>query len=94
LYPNGDENSKGFIGLYLILVSATSTNFIAKWDFNLLNETGVSLCTENGYERKGEKLAEENGLGSRRFFSHEDFLKKAKETERITILCKVSVTTT
>jgi hypothetical protein len=92
LYPNGDENSKGYIGLYLIMLSATSKNFLAKWDFDLLNEAGNSLRTENGYERRGETLAAENGLGSRRFMSHEEFLKKAKDCERITVVCKVRVT--
>jgi hypothetical protein len=71
--------------------SATSKNFLAKWSFNLLNEVGDSLCKQKT-ERKGEGLSENSGFGYKAFLSHEEFLKKAKETERITVVCKVSIT--
>jgi hypothetical protein len=67
---------------------ATSTDFQAKWEVNLLNEAGTSFRARN-FEEKGEKLAEDGGLGISRFLSHNEALKQAKETEKITVVCKV-----
>jgi hypothetical protein len=71
------------------MVSATSEDFLAKWNFNLLNQGRDSMKIVF-FERKGEDLS--SGWGKSQFIPHEEFLKKAKDAEQITIVCKVRIT--
>jgi hypothetical protein len=71
------------------MVSATSEDFLAKWNFNLLNQGRDSMKIVF-FERKGEDLS--SGWGQRKFISHEQFFEKAKDAEQITIVCKVRIT--
>jgi hypothetical protein len=69
------------------LASATSSNFLAKWDVSLLNDFGVSM-TSRKFERAGEKFADNDGWGVSHSLAHDGFLKQAKDSGRITIVCK------
>jgi hypothetical protein len=88
LYPNGEnKETKETIMLYLMMESATSTNFLAKWEVNFLNEAGDVIQVRR-YERKGEEFADGRGWGGQ-FLTHKEFLLQAKDTEAIKIICKV-----
>jgi hypothetical protein len=70
------------------MASATSTNFLAKWDISLLNEAGDSLRIKNDYELRGEDFAD-GGWGNPEFLSHYEFLKRAQNSKKVTVVCKV-----
>jgi hypothetical protein len=88
-YPNGDnEDSKGNIGLFLNLESATSLNFLAKWSFSVLNAVGVRVATFT-FEYKGYEF--KIGSGRRKFMTHSYFDTHLNNNNGITFLVDVSV---
>jgi hypothetical protein len=93
-YPNGDnEESNGFISLFLYQLEQVNIGFTGKFKFGVQGKSEEEYLMEDCSERSSEEFKEYQGYGYGKLLSIKELLDDSKtfiNDGGITLICEVT----